>query len=132
MTKFKPLTDKPRSMVIERTAAQMACVFYEAGMNMGATSKYKNAKQFARANLERFIPKAIEHLLEILNRPDINTHMKDEIYTAIMERVHDGQTNVMVDNKLPDIDITKYLDHKPEAPIIINTTKASEYDILRK
>jgi hypothetical protein len=128
----KALTDKPRSLVIERTAAQMAAVFYEAGMNMGATSRYKSARHFARANVERFVPKAVEYLLEMLNRPDVSNHMKDEIYTAIMERVHDEQTNVMQDNKLPDINIKKYLDHKPEQPIIVNTKKKSEYEIMRK
>lgn len=126
MKKNKTLTDTPRSIVIERTAAQFAAVFYEAGMNSGATSRYKSARHFARANVERFIPKAIEHLLDVLNRPDINDHLKQEIYVALMERVHDTDTNLMQDGKLPDIDISKYLDCKPIPPVIVNTTRIAK------
>jgi hypothetical protein len=76
----------PKHTVFERTAAELAAVFYEAGRSSGMTSKHKNARSWARANFEKFIPKAIELCVSMLSRPDIADLMKQEIYDALMER----------------------------------------------
>lgn len=131
LEKMRKLTT-PRTSLIERVAGEFAGTWYEVGKAQGLTSKYKTARQFARANVERFVPNAVSHLLDMLNDPTYNEHVKQEIYTAIMERVHDPDTNLMQDNRLPDIDISKYLDHKPEASIIIDTRRKSDYEIMRK
>ncbi len=78
----------PRYTVIEKTALQLAAVFYEAGRSSGMTSKHKNARSYARANLEKFIPKAVEILLGMLNNPNTPKIMKDEILGAYLERAN--------------------------------------------
>ena len=50
----------PQSLLIEKTALELAAVFYEAGRSSGLTSVCKNAKQYAKRNVEKFIPKAVE------------------------------------------------------------------------
>lgn len=79
----------PKHVIIERTALEFAAVFYEAGRSQGATSRYKNARDFAKANLETFIPKAIEILTDMLSQPNIPQSMKDEISDALIERAND-------------------------------------------
>ena len=56
----------PKYTVIEQTAIQLAACFYEAGRSSGLKSKHKNARAYAKANLERFIPKAIDILTTML------------------------------------------------------------------
>lgn len=112
----------PRVDLIERTALAMAAEFYEIGRSSGMTSKHKTAKHYAKANLEKFVQPAVNHLLDMLNSPDYNEHIKKEIYTALLERIHDPDL-AAIDARLPDIDISKVLDCKPEAPLIVNTPK---------
>lgn len=75
--------------IIEKTALEMAAVIYETGRSQGMTSKYKNARAYAAAKFEYYIPKAVDILLSMMNRTDISDHIKDEIYNAIMERSND-------------------------------------------
>lgn len=112
----------PRVDLIEKTALEMAAAFYEIGRSSGMTSKHKTAKHYARANLEKFIQPAVNTLLDMLNSPDYNEHIKQEIYVAVMERVHDPDL-AAIDGKLPNIDISKVLDCKPDAPVIVNSQK---------
>lgn len=79
----------PASVMIEKVASEMACVFYEAARSQGATSKYKNARQYAKKYLEYFIPKAIDHLISMLDRKDLPDDQKALIYDCIMERHND-------------------------------------------
>ena len=61
----------PQSTVIEETALSIAAAWYEVGRGQGLTSKWPNAKAYAKANLERFIPNAVSILLDML-KPDSN------------------------------------------------------------
>jgi hypothetical protein len=104
---------KPRSVLIEKVAGELAATFYEIGRSQGLTSKHKNARAYARANLEKFIPKAIEHLIECLGpKSTLPVEAKEEIYNELMERVNDpaNVTSGEIAN-LPDIDIKKLLDN---------------------
>jgi hypothetical protein len=75
-----------KHVIIEKTALELAATWYEIGRGQGMTSKWPNARAYARANLEQFIPKALEILTDMLGRNDLSQHMRDEIYDAIMER----------------------------------------------
>lgn len=111
----------PQSILIEQTAAEMACIFWEAGRSAGMPSKYKNARAFARAKLTTFIPKAVQHLIEMISNPATSKEMKDLIYEAIMERVNDPDlSNCGI--KAFEIPIAYKSDkHVAPAPLIINT-----------
>lgn len=102
---------EPRHHLIEKTAAALATAWYEVGRSQGLKSVHKNARLYANHNLEKFIPRAIEHLIDILGNPDFPKNAKDEIYDALIERVNDPtnitSTEVM---NLPMIDIKKLLD----------------------
>lgn len=81
----------PESEIIEQTALTLAASFYEIGRSQGLTSKHKNARKYAKANFEQFIPRAIEHLLEMLSNPSFDPKAKELIYTAIMERANNEE-----------------------------------------
>lgn len=101
---------KPSNILFERIAGEMAAVFYEVGRSQGMTSKYKNARLYAKHNLEKFLPKAIELCIDMLGRSDISDDMKEMIYDELQERVNDP-TNATSDSikGLADVDITKVL-----------------------
>lgn len=113
----------PRRDIIEKTALEMAGTFYDIGRSSGMTSKYKNARAYARANLEKFVPQAVNILLDMLNSSDYNEHIKKTIYEALLERIHDPDTAMLMEGVLPTIDISKVLDCKPEAPVVVNTKR---------
>lgn len=95
---------QPKHEIIEETALQLAATWYEIGRSQGLTSKYKNAKSYARRNLERFIPNAVEHLTSMLGKNDVPQNQKDIIYEALMERANDPvlkKTIVDLDLNLP-------------------------------
>ena len=81
----------PQSLVIEKTALELAAILYEAGRSSGLTSKHKDAKAFAKANVQTFIPKAVELLMDMLGNPATPQDQKDLIYDAIMERTNDPE-----------------------------------------
>lgn len=98
---------QPKHTLIEKIALELAATWYEIGRSQGLTSKHKNARKYAAANLEKFIPKAVEHCLEML-RPNSNATeaMKAEIYEALMERHNDeGLCSV-----LPNIDVKRSIE----------------------
>lgn len=97
---------EPKSSLIEKTAAALATEWFEIGMQQGLKSKYKNHQQFARANLEKFIPKAIEHLIQILGNPTFPELAKAEIYDALMDR-HNNPAFFTGGEMLPDIDAAR-------------------------
>lgn len=79
----------PQSLLIEKTALELAASFYEEGMSRGLTSKYKTAKQYAKKNIERFIPAAVNLLMDMIGSGAIPEDQKDLIYSALMERTND-------------------------------------------
>jgi hypothetical protein len=130
MSKLKIIT--PQSTLIETVAAQLACTFYEVGRGQGLTSKYKTAKAFARANLNKFIPKAVEILLQML-KPDSNCtpEMREEIYEALMERHNDPELNKV----MPNIDVKKLIeaiDQIEKRKVVTINTKSEPKTILHK
>jgi len=89
--------------IIEETAIELAAAMYEEYRMAGFNDKrYKNQRHYVRTNFEKFIPKAIEQLLLILNGnyPD---EMKAPIYEALLMR-SDARI------KMGAVDVTKYLE----------------------
>lgn len=102
----------PANKLIYKVATEMAGVFYDAGRSSGLHSKHKTAESFARANIEKFLPKAVQTLIQML-KPTSNCteHMRSEIYTALMDPVNDPQlmqtkpqTDEMVDDAIKAYD----------------------------
>lgn len=113
MTKLVNKLITPQSVLIEKTALELAAVFYEAGRSSGLKSKHKDARSFAKAKLETFIPKAVDLLMDILANPATPDDQKDMIYQAFMERTNDKElSNIGLDEFKNDI---PYL---PEKPVI--------------
>lgn len=79
----------PQSLLIEKTALELAATFYEIGRSSGLTSKHKDARSFAKANVEKFIPKAVETLMDMIGSGAIPEDQKTLIYEAFMERTND-------------------------------------------
>lgn len=79
----------PQSLLIEKTALELAANFLEIGKGQGLTSKHKDARAYAKANVEKFIPKAVELLMDIIANPATSQEQKDFIYDAFMERTND-------------------------------------------
>lgn len=123
--RHKPIVT-PRSALIEKTALELAATWYEIGRSQGLTSKHKNARAYARANLERFIPNATNVLLEMLKpTSNITEDARREIYEAMMERVNDPHLNEI----MPNVDITRAIElseqmKKPADKIVIDTSKS--------
>src|SRR6185312_6553118 len=112
----------PRHALIEKTAGEIAACFYEQGRSLVLKSKYKNARAYAKANIEKFVPKATEILIEMLGRNDISEVMKQEIYAAVMERAHD-----------PDLVILdKPKDNVDSAMKVIRAASNLKFDISNK
>lgn len=123
MGKLENKLIQPHSLVIEKTALDLAAVFYEAGRSSGLTSKHKNARKFARANVEKFIPKAVELLMDMLQMPHIPQEQKDLIYDAIMERTNDKElSNIGIPVFKNNAEYSPDRYERPD-PIIINTLK---------
>lgn len=87
MTKLKII--EPHSILIEETALKFAAAYYEVGRSQGLTSKFKNARAFAKANVERFIPMAVQTLMDMLSNPSTPETQKEMIYQAFTERAND-------------------------------------------
>lgn len=93
--------NKPGYTVIETTAAEFAATFFEAARNTGMTSKkHKNARSYAKANFEMYIPKAIEILTDMLGREDVSIHLKDEISNALIERANDRGAHAIANTSI--------------------------------
>lgn len=128
----------PSDVIIEKTAGELAGVFYDAARSSGMTViqlqgqkinllKYKSPRDFARRHLEKFIPAAVHALTEILSRPNTPLDQREIIYNALMERVNDPDIDMMAKTAgdLPEFEQTilyKSDQEKPK-PVIINTPK---------
>ncbi len=126
MDRLQPKLITPQSLVIEKTALDLAAVFYEAGRSSGLKSKHKNARAFAKANVERFIPKAVELLMDILGKDSTPADQKEMIYEALMERANDVElSNCGIPAFKVPIDY-KSDKHVPDKPVIWNTTRIED------
>lgn len=112
MTRSNKKIVTPANPLIYKVAAEMAGVFFDAGRSSGLQSKHKTPEAFARANIEKFLPKAVQTLIEML-KPTSNCteHMREEIYSALMDPVNDPnlmqtkpQTDDMVDDAIKAYD----------------------------
>jgi len=128
----------PSDVIIEKTAGEMAGVFYDAARSSGMTViqlqgqkinllKYKSPRDFARRHIEKFIPAAVHALTEILSRPNTLPDQKEIIYNALMERVNDPDLDMMAKTAgdLPEFEQTVLYksDQEKPKPVIINTPK---------
>jgi hypothetical protein len=111
MTKLVNQLITPHSLVIEKTALELAAVFYEAGRSSGMTSKHRNAKHFAKANVEKFIPMAVQTLMDMLGDSATPEEQKTMIYDAFLERTNDAELSM---NGIPVFrNDTPFLPDKP-------------------
>jgi hypothetical protein len=127
----------PSDVIIEQTAGEFAGVFYDAARSSGLKRimlqgdrinllKYKRTRDFARAHIEKFIPAAVEALIEIMSRPNCPEEKRQIIYQALMERINDPQLDLMAKvAKLPEFEQTVLYkpDNEKPKPVIINTTR---------
>lgn len=111
---------RPRDILIERTAGELAGAWFEAAQNTPEINtlrkKYRNnPKRYAQMNWEKFVPVAVNILIGMLQREDVSLEKKEEIYNAIVDRANDPE-NVISDDiiknggVLPNIDVKKLLD----------------------
>lgn len=113
----------PTSTLIEVVAGQLAATWYEIGRGQGLTSKYPNARAYASANLERFIPAAVDCCLEMLKpTSNVTQECREEVYEALMERHNDPELCKL----MPNIDIKKVIEQlevieRKKGPVVIET-----------
>jgi len=111
-------------------AREFAAVFYEAGRSTGLTSKYKNARSYARANLEKFIPKAVDYCIDMLKpTSNITDEARMQIYEALQERHNDPELVSILSN----IDVKKLLaiaDMKEKQKVIKIRTEPVKKTVL--
>lgn len=123
MSKFNKIAT-PQSLLIEQTALKFAQVYYEAGRSTGLTSKHKDARSFARANVEKFIPLATSTLLDMLGKSSTPLEQKDMIYNAIMERTNDTDLSDIgikqFENNVPFLPDAAKIFEKPELEAALN------------
>ena len=136
MSKFSSIKD-PSDVIVEKTAGEFAGTFYDAARSSGLKViqlqgqkinllKYKTPRAFARSHLEKFIPAAVEALIEIMSRENCPVEQKEMIYQALLERVNDQDIDMRGKMaKLPEFENTPL--YKPDTdlpkPVIINTPK---------
>ena len=92
----------PKFNIIEKTAIELAIAVYDQYRRDGNVDpRYKNEKIYAQKNLEKYIPKAVELLTDMLAREDLNDILKDQICEALLERANWTPTinGVSVDSK---------------------------------
>ena len=111
----------PHSLLIEKTALELAATYYEVGRGQGLTSKFKNPRAFAKANVEKYIPMAVKLLMDMLASEATPKDQKDMIYDALMERSNDPElSNIGIQAFVNNSDFTSDRVEKIE-PIIVNT-----------
>jgi len=126
MTNLKKIVT-PASMLFERIAGELAGTFYNIGRSQGMTSKYKTDRAYARANIEKFLPKAIDYCIDMLARPDISNEMKELIYDALSERVNEPAN--ITSTQLPELDMKKLIDNLPPIPQLLKPVREKPINI---
>jgi hypothetical protein len=109
---------EPEHIIIEQTAGELAATWYEIGRSNGMRSKYKTARKYAEANLEKFVPKAIDILTDMLANPSTPQTMKDHIMDALLERANAPELSIF--NKTYDFV------EKKVGPIVIESPKVAK------
>lgn len=135
----------PSTVIVEKTAGEMAGVFYDAARSSGMKLiklqgkvinllRYKSPRDFARRHIEAFIPAAVHALIEIMSKDTTPPEQRDLIYRAIMERVNDANLDFMGKTAgLPEFQNTVLYkpDNENPKPVIVNTP-AIDFDRLTK
>lgn len=109
----------PESLVIEKTALELAANFWEIGKSQGLQSKYKDARSYAKRYVEKFIPAAVSILMDMLGKDHIPSDQKDMIYAAFLERSNDkdlANTIPIFDNPLAKTFVSDKV--IPQSPLI--------------
>lgn len=120
---------QPESILIEKTALDMACALYEIGRSNGMTSKHKDARSYAHANLEKFIPLAVSTLMDMIANPATPKAQRDAIYDALLERSNDPElSKIGIDAFKNEALFTSDKVVKQE-PIILNTKRFDPKDM---
>lgn len=120
MSKLK--IQAPSSHLIEKTAFEMAGAVYEEGRSRGLTSRFKDARSYARHYFPHYIPKAVDILLSMLGRDDLPEAMKEEIYEALQERKNDPRMQGLTEEV-----VQHFKSDEPAKPIVINTKSTKEF-----
>lgn len=130
----KRILKGPKYTVFEKVAVELAAVWWEAGQNTPGLkpSKWKDPISFARANFEKFIPKAVELCIGMLDRQDIPDLAKAEIYEALMERQNDPDINTTMGFGTPDVDIKKVMEMLPKQDAISQPVFTGQRTVLHK
>jgi hypothetical protein len=112
---------KPSSVLIENIAANLAAEFYEAALRTPGLkpSKHKTHKAFVKANIEKFLPKAVDLCLDMLGNPYTPADQKQMIFEALQDRVNDPENDHVM---LPELDVKTLLPKQEPKPVIVNTT----------
>lgn len=129
----------PSDIIIEKVAGQMAGVFFDAARSSGLKiimlqgkkinlMKYKeNPRNFARSNIEAFIPAAVHALTEILSKENTPAEQKEVIYQALMERVNDPDIDMLAktagDMPAFEQSVLYKPDNEKPKPVIINSPR---------
>lgn len=111
--------------LIEHTAMKFAATYYEAARSQGLkprNPKHKTPRLWALHNFEKFIPKSLDTLLDMMNNENTPEYTKQKIYDAVMERANDPTVNEVFGNKqlLPELDLKKMLENAPAKPLIVS------------
>lgn len=124
----------PSSILIEKTALHCAQTFYEVGRQQGLKSKHKTGRHFAAANMEKFVPHAVDALMKQLCDPNTPTEQRDMIFEAFQERMNDPEANALAQSSashsLPDIDIAKLIPVQELPNVITDKRAVKDYGIL--
>ncbi len=117
---------KPRDILIEKVAGELAATYFEAAQNTPQMDtlrkKYRNdPRRYARLNLEKWIPKAVETLISCLQSPRLSIEAKEEIFNALQDRVNDPDnitSDDIINNNgmLPKIDVKPLIDAESRIP----------------
>lgn len=111
MTRSNKKIIKPLNPLIYKVAASMAAELYEVGRSQGMQSRHKTPRAYAKANLEKFVPLAIKHLLSMLkSTSNCSEHMRQEIYKALTDPINDP--NLMEAKVDTDLNMSFILDQK--------------------
>jgi hypothetical protein len=125
MDRLQPKLIKPESTLIEKTALELAAAFYEIGRGQGLKSKYKTPQEYAKKYLTKFIPKAVDILMDMLAKDSTPKEQKDAIYDALMERSNDKDLSTsgipVFENPLAATFVSDKV--IPQSPLVINTPK---------
>lgn len=119
---------EPHSTLIESTAYQFACTFYEVGRSQGLKSRHKTHKSYATAYMTKFIPLAVKTLMDMLANPQTPEMQKQAIYDAFLERANDpdlAETIPLFNNPFAKSFVSELKPQRVD-PIIVNTGKPSE------